>query len=116
VNHCTTRTGRSQTAQNAPAREFLHAAYGINKENFGRDREGLEQDAENIINFGEANALRALTPEKIAAAFGARPARMAQLRCQGFAGPRGGGGGWFRLLLRTNRQGALLRGLGREFE
>ena len=44
------------------------SAYCINKENFGRDREGLEQDATNIINLGEADALRGLTPDKIAAA------------------------------------------------
>ncbi|MBI2924703.1 MAG: hypothetical protein HYY24_03250 [Verrucomicrobia bacterium] len=44
------------------------AAYCINKENFGRDREGLEQDAKNIIDLGEADALRGLTPEKITAA------------------------------------------------
>ena len=47
------------------------SAYCINKENFGRDREGLEQDATNIINLGEADALRGLTPDKIAAAHAA---------------------------------------------
>lgn len=43
-------------------------AYCINKPNFGRDREGLEQDAKNLIDTGEADALRVLTPEKITAA------------------------------------------------
>ena len=44
------------------------AAYGINKENFGRDREGLEQDAENIIKLATADALPGLKPEKLTAA------------------------------------------------
>lgn len=44
------------------------ATYCINKTNFGRDREGLEQDAKNIIDLGEADALRGLTAEKITGA------------------------------------------------
>jgi hypothetical protein len=44
------------------------SAYCINQENFGHDRSSLEQDATNIINLGEADALRGLTPDKIAAA------------------------------------------------
>jgi hypothetical protein len=44
------------------------SAYCINQENFGHDRSILEQDATNIINLGEADALRGLTPAKIAAA------------------------------------------------
>jgi len=44
------------------------SAYCINKENFGRDRSLLGQDATDIINLGETDALRGLTPAKIAAA------------------------------------------------
>ena len=44
------------------------AAYGINKENFGRDREGLEQDAANIIKLATDDALEGVKPEKLAAA------------------------------------------------
>lgn len=44
------------------------SAYCINKVNFGRDRQSLGQDATDIINLGEADALRGLTPAKIAAA------------------------------------------------
>lgn len=44
------------------------AAYGIGKTNFGRDREGLEQDAENIIKLATADALPGLKPEKFTAA------------------------------------------------
>jgi len=51
-----------------PTGDPKRAAYCINKPNFGDDRESLEQDAKNIIDSGEADALRALTPEKIAAA------------------------------------------------
>lgn len=44
------------------------AAYGINKVNFGRDRQSLEQDADNIIRLAAADALPGLKPEKITAA------------------------------------------------
>ncbi len=44
------------------------SAYCINKENFGRDRQSLEQDATDIITLGAADALRGLTPAKITAA------------------------------------------------
>ena len=51
-----------------PTGDPKRAAYCINKPNFGDDRKALEQDAENIINLGTADALRALTPGKITAA------------------------------------------------
>ena len=51
-----------------PTGDPKRAAYCINKPNFGDDRKVFEQDAENIINLGAADALRALTSEKIAAA------------------------------------------------
>ena len=44
------------------------AAYCIGKTNFGRDRETLEQDAENIIKLATADALPGLKPDKLAAA------------------------------------------------
>ncbi|MBI5386571.1 MAG: hypothetical protein HZA90_18020 [Verrucomicrobia bacterium] len=44
------------------------AAYGIGKTNFGRDRESLEQDAENAIKLATADALPGVKPEKLTAA------------------------------------------------
>ena len=51
-----------------PTGDPKRAAYGINKDNFGRDREGLEQDADTIIKLATADALPGLKPEKLAAA------------------------------------------------
>ncbi len=51
-----------------PTGDPKRAAYGINKGNFGRDREGLEQDADTIIKLASADALPGLKPEKLAAA------------------------------------------------
>jgi hypothetical protein len=51
-----------------PVGDPKRAAYGINKKNFGADRESLEQDAENIITQAGGDALPGLKPEKLAAA------------------------------------------------
>ena len=68
------------------------AAYCIGKTNFGRDRETLEQDAENIIKLATADALPGLKPDKLAAA-GRRPDRVEESRQsprQSRRGPRQG--------------------------
>ena len=60
---------RSEATKTAlPTGDPRRSAYCINKKNFGSDREGLEQDEDNIIRLATADALPGLKPEKLAAA------------------------------------------------
>ena len=60
---------RSEATKTAlPTGDPRRSAYCINKKNFGSDRDGLEQDEDNITRLATADALPGLKPEKLAAA------------------------------------------------